>query len=343
MTVFRFARIFFALVFAHCPTSINMAHADADGPDFYRVLGVPQGASVPLRDRPGAATFVGALPANATCVRNLGCQGGLTLQEFTSLSESERAERLIVNPRWCKVAYQGLTGWVEAKLLTEAPCANPDGSVKKLVLGVKPVTVRGTIKGDGSADFRIEALAGQTLTVLLNARHPQTYFNLIPTGSQEAMFIGSIAGNRAEVVIPSDGEYTLQVHLMRAAARRESSSDFTISASLQGQGLAAILDNRDALVRGTPFHATAVVQCAHHLHANLTSCDAGVIRRGFDGTATVQIRWPQGVRHILFVGGKARASDSAQAMTSSRKGEATKVQIGAGEIFEIPDALLTGG
>lgn len=343
MTVFRFARIFFVLVFAHCATSVNMARADADGPDFYRVLGVPQGASVPLRDRPGAAAFVGALPADATCVRNLGCQGGLTLQEFTSLSESERAERLIVNPRWCKVAYQGLTGWVEAHLLTEAPCANPGGSGKKLAIGAKPVTVMGTIKGDGSADFRIEALAGQTLTVLLNAKHPQTYFNLIPSGSQEAMFIGSSAGNRAEVVIPTDGEYTLQVHLMRAAARRESSSSFKISASLQGQGLAAISGNRDALVKGTLFHATAVVKCAHPLHANLISCDAGVIRRGFDGTATVQIRWPQGVRHILFVGGKARASDSAQAMTSSRKGDSTEVVIGTGEIFDIPDALLRGG
>jgi hypothetical protein len=75
----------------------------------------------------------------------------------------------------------------------------------------------------------------------------------------------------------------------------------------------------------------------------VTSCDAGVIRRGVDGTATVQVRWSQGVRHILFVKGKAIASDSAQPITNTKKEDMNKVTIGGDEVFEIPVALLTGG
>lgn len=338
MTVFRFTTIFRVVAFAQCATSFNIAHADASGPDFFKVRSVPYGATVPLRDRPVASTIIATIPADATCIRNEGCQGGL--MEGMSLSESEQAKQLVANPRWCKVEYRGLKGWVEGKLLAEGSCVS--SSTRDLAPGSKPVTVRGTINGTESTDYRIKALAGQTLTVLLKARHPQTYFNLIQSGGQEAMFIGSIAGNKAEVIIPTDGDYTLQVYSMRTAARGGSSSNFTISARLHGQSLLAISGNKDALVQDTPFHATAVIKCPPLFHAGFI-CDAGVIRRGLDGTGTVQIRWPQGKRHILFIGGKARASDTAYPMTSSRKKGISIVTIGKDEIFEIPDALLKGG
>jgi hypothetical protein len=157
------------------------------------------------------------------------------------------------------------------------------------------------------------------------------------------MFVGSTSGQQATVLIPADGEYTVQVYLMRAAARRGVSSNFSLSASLQGQALPATNASKDALVRGTPFHATATVKCIPPYSANLVARDAGVVRRGFDGTATVELRWPQGVRHILFVAGKAVASDSAQALSSTKRDDKTHVTIGSDETFDIPDALLTGG
>jgi hypothetical protein len=145
------------------------------------------------------------------------------------------------------------------------------------------------------------------------------------------------------VVIPIDGEYTLQVYLMRATARRSETSKFTLTASLQGQALPAIASSKDALVPGTPFHVTARVGCTPPFGAIVSSCDAGVIRRSLDGTATVQVRWPQGVRHILFIKGKAIASDSARSITSTKAEDVNKVTIGDDEVFDIPDALLTGG
>jgi hypothetical protein len=343
MTTLRFDKIILALVFALVASHLNMAHATADGPDFYKVQGAPDGGSLPLRATPDASTPLGFIPVNADCVRNMGCQGGLTLQEFTSLTDKEKAKRLAANPRWCKVAYQGLAGWVEGRFLTEAPCANSDHPSRQLAIDPKALLVKGSIKGDQTAVYRIKALAGQTLTVTLAAKHPQAYFNLLSSGTQEAMFVGSSMGNKASVVIPMDGEYTLQVYLMRAAARRGEASKFTVTASLQGQALPAIASGKDALVPGTPFHATALVTCSPPYSANVKSCDAGVIRRGLDGTATVQVRWPQGVRHILFVKGTATASDSAQPITSAKIDDLTKVTIGDDEVFDIPAALLTGG
>jgi hypothetical protein len=343
MTAIQFDKVICALGFALGTMHLSTSLATADGPDFYKVQGAPDGNSLPLRGTPDASTPLGFIPVNAECVRNLGCQGGLSLQEFTSLSDKEKAERLATNPRWCKVDYQGQTGWVQGQYLAEAPCANADSATRQLPVGPKPLVVKGSIKGYLSADYRIKVFAGQTLTVSLTARHPQAYFNVFPSGSQEAIFVGSSTGNKALVVIPMDGEYTLQVYLMRAAARRGATSKFTLTASLQGQALPAIASSKDALVPGTPFHATAHVKCSPPYSAIVTSCEAGVIRRSLDGTATVQVRWPQGVRHILFFKGKAIASDSARPITSTKTEDMNKVTIGGDEVLDIPDVLLTGG
>jgi hypothetical protein len=74
-------------------------------------------------------------------------------------------------------------------------------------------------------------------------------------------------------------------------------------------------------------------------------CDAFVVRRGFDGTATIDVPGVAETRSILFVKGKPVASN-AQAMDAlavERKGDATIVKLGTSERYEIPDVLVTGG
>jgi hypothetical protein len=99
------------------------ARATADGPDFYRVRGVSATSTLSLRAEPSLqAPRIGRIAPDATCLRNLGCQGGLTLAEFTTLSEADRKRRAEENPRWCKVEYRGTVGWVAGRYLAEAPC-----------------------------------------------------------------------------------------------------------------------------------------------------------------------------------------------------------------------------
>jgi hypothetical protein len=97
--------------------------ATADGPDHYAVRGVGPGHTLSIRAHPNArASKVGAIPHDGNCIRNLGCQGGLTLQEFTKMTPAQRQQRLRANPRWCRVEYRGATGWVAGRFLEEAHC-----------------------------------------------------------------------------------------------------------------------------------------------------------------------------------------------------------------------------
>ena len=99
------------------------ARAEADGPDFYAVTGVAANDFLNIRSEPDPhAAQVGAIPPDGTCIRNLGCKGGLTFQEFTELSPAQQAKRLQENPRWCRVEYQGITGWVAGRYLAEGSC-----------------------------------------------------------------------------------------------------------------------------------------------------------------------------------------------------------------------------
>jgi hypothetical protein len=98
-------------------------YAEAEGPDFFRVTQIAQGDTLIIRSAPSAkAHKLGDIPPDGSCIRNLGCQGGLSFQDFSSLSPAAQQRRLKQNPRWCKVEYRGITGWVAGVYLTEGGC-----------------------------------------------------------------------------------------------------------------------------------------------------------------------------------------------------------------------------
>ena len=100
------------------------AGAEADGPDFFRVIGVAADDVLNIRSEPRASgEKLGEIPPGAECVRNLGCQGGLNFEEYTTLTEEEKAARLRANPRWCRVEYEGVVGWAAGRYLAEGSCA----------------------------------------------------------------------------------------------------------------------------------------------------------------------------------------------------------------------------
>jgi len=99
------------------------ACAEADGPDFYAVTGVAADDVLNIRSEPDPhAAKIGTIPPNGTCIRNLGCKGGLTFEEFSELSPAQQEKRLREDPRWCKVEYRGITGWVAGRYLAEGAC-----------------------------------------------------------------------------------------------------------------------------------------------------------------------------------------------------------------------------
>ena len=211
--------------------------------------------------------------------------------------------------------------------------------------GASSAVIKGQLKGDAMVDYLVRAAAGQTLSVKLQKTNAQNYFNVMPPGSTgSAMFVGD-SGENYSGVLPTDGDYIVRVYLMRPAARRGESSNYTLTVGASGKALAPVAASKDALIPGTSYHASAKIKCVPAFETTPRECDAFVIRRGFDGTATIDIPGSAGKRSILFVKGKPTASN-AQAMdtlSSERKGDVTIVKLGTSERYEIPDALVAGG
>ncbi len=235
-----------------------------------------------------------------------------------------------------------LAAWLPAQAAND-----PDQRVVplKFAKGASTLTIKGTLRGRQYIDYQLRAGAGQTLAVSMEASNRMAYFNIRPPGSDSlAMFVEGGGGRKFEAQLPADGLYTIRVYLIRAAARRNERSSFSISATITGQALAPIPAKVDALIPGTPYHAQATIKC-EPAYTQTRSCEAFVIRRDFAGTATVEIRWDQGrKRHILFVKGKPTVADVPAPMrfTNDDKGNVT-VDFDGQDRFEIPEALIVGG
>ena len=158
--------------------------------------------------------------------------------------------------------------------------------------GMASTVIKGQIRGYRYVDYQVRAGAGQALSIEMQTSNAASYFNILPPDSADvAMFNGSLAGNRFSGVLPADGDYSIRVYLMRSAARRNESARYMLIVGVSGQALAATLAAEDALIPGTPFNASAKVACTVPFAPKVKECDAFVIRRGFDGTATVEVRW----------------------------------------------------
>ena len=95
--------------------------------------------------------------------------------------------------------------------------------------GASQASLKGHIKGRETIDYVLRARAGQTMTVNLKTSHSGAYFNVLPPGSNEAIFIGQVAGPHFDGKLPKDGDYTIRVYLVRAAARRNESAKYTLN------------------------------------------------------------------------------------------------------------------
>jgi membrane-bound inhibitor of C-type lysozyme len=120
-------------------TFARVTWANADGPDYFRVVDTH---GYPLNIRAAAnadARIVGAIPGDGSGIKNLGCTGGLTAAEYnTATPERHRAAKFT---RWCRVDYKGTVGWAAGWYLAEAPvpvkptfdCTGASGAAAQLV------------------------------------------------------------------------------------------------------------------------------------------------------------------------------------------------------------------
>ena len=98
--------------------------------------------------------------------------------------------------------------------------------------GATQTTVRGIVFGRISASYRLEARAGQRMSLDLNSRNTFLYFNLIdPRGRTIAREQTQWDGR-----LPTSGVYTIQIYLVRAEARRNVPAPFSLNVAIFGRG-----------------------------------------------------------------------------------------------------------
>lgn len=83
--------------------------------------------------------------------------------------------------------------------------------------------------------YVLGASAGQRMTVEMTTSNASAYFNITAPGATEALHIGSVGELRRRPA-HAGGNYAVEVYLMRNAARRGETAEFTISFRITGAG-----------------------------------------------------------------------------------------------------------
>lgn len=228
-----------------------------------------------------------------------------------------------------------------AALLVSATFALAQSDIR--VVGVRPgtSTLKGSLHGRDTVDYRLPASTGQDLMVSLRASNRSTYFNVLPPGSETALFVGSTSGDRYRGVMPRDGEVTVRVYLMRNAARRNERSSYTLSLKLDGEA-------DPARTGPTHYHANGRVRCS--VTGIAGECAFRVLRDTGMKAAEVWIELPPGEgrprqRVLRFAAGAfsmPEGTPSGDAVSASREDDNWRVQVGE-ESYLLPDALIHGG
>jgi hypothetical protein len=131
-----------------------------------------------------------------------------------------------------KVAVIVMGAWIA----TAAHATGPKVREKeiKFPTGETSATMNGKLKGDEIIDYKVRAIAGQSMLVVFRSGNPSAYFNVLPPDGDAAIFIGSTSGNRYEGAALTEGTYTVRVYLMRNAARRNETANYALDVGVSG-------------------------------------------------------------------------------------------------------------
>ena len=214
--------------------------------------------------------------------------------------------------------------------------------------GASSTTLKDAIKGGQTIDYMIRAKSGQTMRVTLKSSNLSNYFNVLaPDSRDEALFIGSTSGNEWTGALTADGDYTVRVYLMRNAARRNETANYTLTVGITGSAASTPAQETapasDAKVEGTPYHATGQVPCSTGAASQGTAqCDFGVVR-GNPGNAEVHVTSPGGFKRVFtFRGEKVRLEGNVD-MKARKSGDLWLIDVNDDEHYQIPEAVISGG
>jgi hypothetical protein len=313
-----------------------LAAADASGPDFFSVTGVAPDDVLNIRAAPDPhAETLGEIPPDGTCVRNLGCRGGLTLQEFTELSPAQRKQREQENPRWCKVEFGGVTGWVAGRYLSEGYCGEQPGAVGSKQRSAAP-EVPAVPEDGGPRNWEVTGVSRG-----LNLREQPSHTARVIATYATGTFLDNLGCLRA------NDEVWCDVQELGGGPRGYVAAEF-LRPAVSPDGSPALGPDDSALRAGQgDFDATGQVPCAQFAGQPMTPCDFGVARAG-GGYATVVVTRPDGSKRAIFfrmgrpLGADTSEADGYHEFRADKESDLHLIRVGP-ERYEIPDAVIFGG
>ena len=149
-------------------------------------------------------------------------------------------------------------------LTTSVSAGEADAVRVKFQPGADHATVASVVKGRGEVLYKLDARSGQFLTVDLKPENPSANYNIYIPGrgpGDEALFTSATGGNHYTGQLYKDGDHTISVFLVRAAARRNESSKFEITFRVTDQApggsAAPVKFDKRVAYRGIRFHVTS--------------------------------------------------------------------------------------
>ncbi len=131
---------------------------------------------------------------------------------------------------------------------------------ERLTLGDSTTSVKDQIKGREGVQYSFTAKPGQQLLIRLASNHPGAYFNVEKDGAAEALCQGSLTGNVCAVRADAATDYLVDVYLMRNAARRGESAQYTLTIE-PSSGLASTANATPAVTAAKEAASAAVAAC----------------------------------------------------------------------------------
>ncbi|MEM1363364.1 MAG: hypothetical protein AAGF94_16895 [Pseudomonadota bacterium] len=207
--------------------------------------------------------------------------------------------------------------------------------------GTSGAEVSNQITGYGTIDYTLDARAGQLLTADINSPNTQLYMNVIPPdAADEAVFIGSISGPTGEIRLDLDGTWKIRVYLMRAAARREETADFTLKIGITGKPDPSFARQpndfgpRDWDARGDLF-------CSIDDAPLELTCPFKVLRSPEFQEASLFVQKTDESVRILYYQKGTFSTDSTEPITATKSGDTWQIDVAA-ERYEFPDIVVLG-
>ncbi|MEZ5843802.1 MAG: hypothetical protein R3D27_08720 [Hyphomicrobiaceae bacterium] len=147
------------------------ALAEASGPDAFDVTGVRADDTLHMHDRPSARSrTIARIPANARGLKNLGCRGAPTFQQWLAMSEDERKRQ--ARGHWCRVEFAGKSGFVSARYLKEASALEAPAAVTtfgawRLTCGAPCALTQIAVGTQRRVSLRIERQEGENARIII--------------------------------------------------------------------------------------------------------------------------------------------------------------------------------